>query len=742
MFASDNPKDGQELHSQNNQEDDQLNTQNKHDSHDSSSSEDFSTPAKKSVRLEHTDSSSEDEQQQPVAPLTPKPLTESSQPNEPKLPEKPAPVQHTLPAITETTAEKMHKKYPTKPGKYNKSKKEPLVVFKTLLDYAKEEKVKKLLETLEREVRGYARINLNQVGDKDNYTTKAANIGKTREVAPERTKVHPNRGIAVTLLLELLNTSGPSEIYEYVTTSHFQNLAGCKGINLSDKIHLASCIQSFISGYEQFLEVSNNAVLIDTLTNPAVVAKMVETPNFAKMLFEYYNPVLIADLIINHLDQVKDKFKNQAPGLFSAFNKILANDFETINSINTHRWKRRVDLSLPAGTVCPGESKADEEALDHERAYQYEDTTIFAVEKYLFENFGSVLCNNVVYSYNLALMSTLPLNNKNEIDAYKVEHYTIYLSADNKSYLVRDANGVIREGSLKNIDLSNLDKRLNDEELKKQILAITFKAGHTQQKQKMDPNAPYHFYLITTDEHQVIDPKDVKQLNSDLQKNIAEGKQPQGKTEAQLVKELRYENFSKYIKALIVSQNQNPSSKPIIFCGIINVDGVHYIPYFIHSINGRTQVFTIDPSGRTYTDEQIALNEKTKKEIELKKQTALNEQVELNELNALIKEDPKINARLKLQRIFKDIFDDSCEFKDADVTQMVRERDCGPNSATTLFDALRSCTTNQPLFQFDSSGTLNINPEALSLNFKPIAVHPQTQMFIYSGELDQTLIEN
>jgi len=81
-------------------------------------------------------------------------------------------------------------------------------------------------------------------------------------------------------------------------------------------------------------------------------------------------------------------------------------------------------------------------------------------------------------TYDLELMAKLPSNDKNQAATG-----TIYLSSDDGTYVVRDPKRVVQTGSLKDsgIDLRNLANRLNDPELKKQILEVTSKAGHTSE---------------------------------------------------------------------------------------------------------------------------------------------------------------------------------------------------------------------------------------------------------------------
>lgn len=80
-----------------------------------------------------------------------------------------------------------------------------------------------------------------------------------------------------------------------------------------------------------------------------------------------------------------------------------------------------------------------------------------------------------LYGYDLELMSQLPDNDINNAQPGK-----IYLS-EHGNYAVLDSKGKVQKGSLSDssLDLKNLANRLNDEMLKKKILEITSKAGHT-----------------------------------------------------------------------------------------------------------------------------------------------------------------------------------------------------------------------------------------------------------------------
>lgn len=88
-------------------------------------------------------------------------------------------------------------------------------------------------------------------------------------------------------------------------------------------------------------------------------------------------------------------------------------------------------------------------------------------------------CSDSSLRYGLELMSTLPNNDKSEAVKGK-----IYLSHKGK-YIVRDINGIVREGSFdKKLIKGKLADNLNDELFQKQILDITSKARHTYSRVK------------------------------------------------------------------------------------------------------------------------------------------------------------------------------------------------------------------------------------------------------------------
>jgi hypothetical protein len=171
--------------------------------------------------------------------------------------------------------------------------------------------------------------------------------------------------------------------------------------------------------------------------------------------------------------------------------------------------------------------------------------------------------------------------------------------------------------------------------------------------------------------------------------------------------------LSNLINRLNTSNVRYPSV-PIVFCGLINLDGVHYIPYFIHKDRyNLIHVITVDPSPQS----KVWRNDLAPEQSCLKQ-----------------------NVHHKLERIFTAIFP-GCEFSDPNVTQQLRQRDCGPNALSVLEDALRFASTHTPLISIQdapreigtnpahSTQKLVIHPERLSVNFN------QMRLFNYDNSL-------
>lgn len=509
-------------------------------------------------------------------------------------------LRRTAPPTAHEVIASLHRKYPSQLQRNKKiATMPPLKRLRMLLEYAGKEK--ELINKLRKEVLVYAKDNLNQVGTGESFTVSETNIGTSRDVAQARTGTKSDRAYAVNLLLEMLKTSSASEVYEYINTPNFQHMIGSDEtqINIFRK-HLTSIIREFISEYEAFKAISENDILIETLTDANVVETI--TPENLQLLFHYYNPKLIADLVLNFYPSTQFfKRFNKTPMDLNLFYLLLADDAETIANINLERSHICADLILPDGAVSPGRNTLRDERLNLYQLYQYEDETIYAVENWLQNEFSHLLVNKV--------------------------------------------------------------------------------SGDQFAKKPLHEAAPYYFYLISAAEYILLDPT----KNSPMM--------------------WRYNKFRDDVRSLLASCDK----KPVILCGIINIDGVHYLPYFIYKTpHDIVQVFTVDPSARMYPDHLV--------------QEGMD--------------DSKCKTHQKLKTIFLDIFP-GCEFHDPDVAQMLRERDCGPNSATTLFDAFNTCLTSEPLLALNASGKLIFNTHKLSIQFQPIGINPYTQVYVYPSQLDE-----
>lgn len=207
--------------------------------------------------------------------------------------------------------------------------------------------------------------------------------------------------------------------------------------------------------------------------------------------------------------------------------------------------------------------------------------------------------------------------------------------------------------------------------------------SHKGNKFGQNPFASYHFYLLSAAPYMLQDPG-VKNSYSE-----------------------RFALFTKHIRELTESTKVLPD-KNIIFCGIINIENTHYIPYFIYkNQSGQVQVITVDPSPQIYTDES---------------------------------KDGKIKSAKKLERIFQYIFP-GCTIYDPNIAQMLRERDCGPSSATTLRDAFASCTSETPVLQI-IQGKLCINTKFLTIQSRPVGINYYNQSYVYPEDLNSMSSEN
>lgn len=225
----------------------------------------------------------------------------------------------------------------------------------------------------------------------------------------------------------------------------------------------------------------------------------------------------------------------------------------------------------------------------------------------------------------------------------------------------------------------------------KSILANKIKENnefYTQQKK-----SPYYFYFISAGPYMLLDPANKNNQHYN-----------------------RYLLFKKHIQELIESyQYKKNSKKPIIFCGIMNIDGTHYLPYFIYKDKKNIiQIITVDPSPAMYPEYIV------------------------NKSHKII--DSKLKTFKRLQIIFKDIFPNS-QLSDPNVAQMLRERDCGPNSATTLRDAFSTCLAKHPLL-YIKNDILTIDATQLTVKASAIGINHYTNTLVYPAELEENSLKN
>jgi hypothetical protein len=201
-----------------------------------------------------------------------------------------------------------------------------------------------------------------------------------------------------------------------------------------------------------------------------------------------------------------------------------------------------------------------------------------------------------------------------------------------------------------------------------------------------------YYPVVSTDLHMLLDPKRDKQNRQYF----------------------RLKKFKKDMTSLLDSyqptSRYQPESfdKPVVFFGIINTDGNHYVPYFIFkNAKGKVFVRTIDPSPSKFHRGSGDDNKKDGKE--------------------------KLEERM--HRAFSWIFP-GCDYADCNVTQMLRQRDCGPLSLYTLHDVLSKANTTNPIVDV-TDDSLNINTQLLAINEKAVDFDESLGEYKYSSEIEQ-----
>jgi hypothetical protein len=505
----------------------------------------------------------------------------------------------------------LHRQFPTRNPNRRVATSDPAALRRTLMEFITMEG--DMIAALKRGVVDYANSTMNPVGRGDHYTNAEANVGDTRTVAKARPDTKNERVAAVNLLLEMLKTGSSKEIYEYIKTPQFHQIAGLGGIKLTLwRKHLSSCINQFISGYEKLSSINTNEYLIRALADANAAIEL--TNDQWAMLFWSYNPKLIAKIIVefHQIENFQSGANINSYINFEMLQRLLISDPEIVDQVNATRANAHASLMLPDDVLSPGKNTLREESLTPAQLYQYEGPVINAVENWLFKHYAHLLLNNIV---------------------------------------------------------NDSDDRRN-----------------------LHPAAPYYFYLVPAAQYMLLDP--------DLPNNAIS----------------RYHQFKKDITDLLNSVSDD-MQKPVILCGLINIDNVHYLPYFISKTpNGLVSVLTMDPSPRVYSDATIAANRNP------------------------VLVCSKLKMLAKIEKIFRDIFP-RCEFRDPDIAQMLRERDCGPNSATTLQDAFETCMQERPLIEM-RGGLLNVDVRQLTVNAASLGTNPYTKMLVYPVQLDERSLAN
>lgn len=462
-----------------------------------------------------------------------------------------------------------------------------------------------LVIALRKGVCQYASSNLEQVGEGDHYAT--AEVLSEGASGSKSKYTHHDRAKAVNSLLEVIKCCSAKEVYDFVTTESFRQIAGLDRyfkITLF-RTHLYSPVEQFINDYENYLDIDATKLLRAILHHNRF-SDLLTDEMLAKFFWSYHSD-LVANYIVNiaRRERFYSSIRVKCHVNYEFMQRFLIRDPDVMQAYNAERVAFRASTIMSDDATLPGKNVQLDENLRPLELYQYEDETIFAIENWFYKTFSGLLIND------------------------------------------------IRDDGFS--------------------------------KMPLDKASPYYFYLLSTASYVLVDPSSTGSLKT------------------------RFVKFADDCRSLVLSIFESNFNKPIILCGFINVDGNHYVPYFVSlKKSGQVCVLTVDPSPRIYCDAALS--------------------------GANSCEDSKMKTMRKMQRAFHFIFP-GCEYRDANVTQMLRERDCGPNSATTLYDAMRSATSASPLLQIGKDGNLTINTKRLSIHAADMGVDAYTGKFVYPLQL-------
>ncbi|HEX4046017.1 MAG TPA: hypothetical protein VHZ76_10185, partial [Gammaproteobacteria bacterium] len=241
----------------------------------------------------------------------------------------------------------------------------------------------------------YATENLNQVDVSDHYTNDSIDIASTRNVASKKIKTDPNRVAAVNNLLGIINNSSAQTAYQYMLTPKFQMYAGMKQWHFGiSKVHLSDVCKEYIKTYQEFIALKNNDVLLDILLSARIREDI--TNQQLAILFWYYNSNLVAEVICKIYLRETFRWEHDLAHIsYDELQLLLAGDQDVLYRVNKIRAEFKAPALLPENACFPGKDPLAEEGLDKFALFQYDDSTILAVEQYLRENYSSLLINNI-----------------------------------------------------------------------------------------------------------------------------------------------------------------------------------------------------------------------------------------------------------------------------------------------------------------------------------------------------------
>lgn len=513
----------------------------------------------------------------------------------------------------------------------------------------------------------------------------------------------PNeRGMAYKELIDVIDTQEPdwSKFENLLLSNQFKLSAGyIVNPDMMQKISARYGFWELVSDIREkviaqkalFKKFVNNELLVKVISDDELYNAL--TTDEMEYIFDHCNRELYLELLIkyNRLENFAPfKTRNTRPRLVlhaELIKLMMTEEVGMLDKANALRKQFHMAQRLPDNFQKPGLSENIDE-LSPELLYQFEGADIATGEAILIEKYKELFINHIM-TPEVRYLS--PLEMKNEVSA-NIKFF----------YAPISLHPMLIDPSKTGCDVV-LMYMPPDVEYTPGDIPINSPAAYVR----------YNDQLFYVNKSSKPHPECRELIDIDLAyfDSVAQAtNDARGLTEAELIRieeitghkhkitshsYLQFAAFSKQLRNLVDNFEPERFNKPIVICGILNLDGVHYIPYFLHkNITNQIHIITVDPSPQT----KDWSNDLPERERCLKQ-----------------------NSHEKLKKIFQSIFP-GCNYSDPNITQQLRQRDCGPNALTVLEDAFKHAITEMPLITV-LDGNLNIRPERLSVNFNNMRLY-------------------